>query len=58
MAVDDVAGFAVTARCPDGVVEAISATDWLARHAIHPESDSASQLTCEFEEFISRTGEG
>ncbi|MEX0677215.1 MAG: gamma-glutamyl-gamma-aminobutyrate hydrolase family protein [Pirellulales bacterium] len=56
MAVDDVApGFRVTARCPDGVVEAIeSTTDWLAFGTqFHPESDSASALDLRiFEEFI------
>jgi putative glutamine amidotransferase len=62
MAVDDVApGFAVTARCPDGVVEAIeSTTDWLAFGTqFHPESDSASALDLRiFEEFITGiTGE-
>ena len=62
MAVDDVApGFQVTARCPDGVVEAIeSMTDWMAMGTqFHPESDSASALDLRiFEEFISGiTGE-
>lgn len=62
MAVDDVApGFMVTARCPDGVVEAIeSTTDWLAFGTqFHPESESASALDLRiFEEFISGiTGE-
>jgi len=62
MAIDDVApGFQVTARCPDGVVEAIeSTTDWLAFGTqFHPESDSASALDLRiFEEFISGiTGE-
>jgi putative glutamine amidotransferase len=56
MAIDDVApGFNVTARCPDGVVEAIeSVTDWLAFGTqFHPESDSASALDLRiFEEFI------
>ena len=56
MAVDDIApGFSVTARCPDGVVEAIeSTTDWLAFGTqFHPESDSASALDLRiFEEFI------
>ena len=56
MAIDDVApGFSVTARCPDGVVEAIeSTTDWLAFGTqFHPESDSASALDLRiFEEFI------
>ncbi|MEX2113505.1 MAG: gamma-glutamyl-gamma-aminobutyrate hydrolase family protein [Pirellulales bacterium] len=62
MAVDDVApGFMVTARCPDGVVEAIeSTTDWLAFGTqFHPEATSASALDLRiFEEFISGiTGE-
>ena len=62
MAIDDVApGFQVTARCPDGVVEAIeSTTDWLAFGTqFYPESDSASALDLRiFEEFISGiTGE-
>lgn len=56
MAVDEVApGFRVTARCPDGVIEAIeSTTDWLAFGTqFHPEADSASALDLRiFEEFI------
>jgi putative glutamine amidotransferase len=56
MAIDDVApGFAVTARCPDGVVEAIeSTTDWFAFGTqFHPENESASALDLRiFEEFI------
>ena len=57
MAMDDVApGFAVTARCPDGVVEAIESTmdDWFALGTqFHPESDSASALDLRiFEEFV------
>lgn len=57
MAIDEVAaGFAVTARCPDGVVEAIESTqnDWFAIGTqFHPESDSASALDLRiFEEFI------
>ncbi|MEX0978907.1 MAG: gamma-glutamyl-gamma-aminobutyrate hydrolase family protein [Pirellulales bacterium] len=56
MAVDDVApGFSATARCPDGVIEAIeSSTDWLAFGTqFHPESESASALDLRiFEEFI------
>jgi len=57
MAIDDVApGFAVTARCPDGVVEAIeSATDgWFAFGTqFHPEHESASALDLRiFEEFV------
>jgi len=63
MAVDDVApGFAVTARCPDGVVEAIESTidGWFAFGTqFHPESESASALDLGiFEQFISGiTGE-
>ncbi len=56
MAVDDVApGFRVTARCPDGVIEAIESTsDWLAFGTqFHPEAESASALDLRiFEEFI------
>src|SRR5262249_54615155 len=56
MAIDAVApGFRVTARCPDGVIEAIeSVTDWLAFGTqFHPEADSASALDLRiFEEFI------
>ncbi len=57
MAVDEVApGFAVTARCPDGVVEAIESQrpDWFALGTqFHPESDSASALDQRiFAEFI------
>jgi putative glutamine amidotransferase len=57
MAVDLVApGFAVTARCPDGVIEAIESTrpDWLAIGTqFHPQSDSASALDLRiFEEFL------
>jgi putative glutamine amidotransferase len=62
MAVDDVApGFRVTARCPDGVIEAIeSMTDWFAFGTqFHPEAHSASALDLRiFEEFIAGiTGE-
>jgi putative glutamine amidotransferase len=63
MAVDEVArGFSVTARCPDGIVEAIeSATDeWFALGTqFHPENDSASALDLRiFEEFLTGvTGE-
>ncbi len=57
MAVDEVApGFRVTARCPDGVIEAIESTasDWFALGTqFHPEADSASALDRRiFEEFI------
>ncbi|NLF06514.1 MAG: gamma-glutamyl-gamma-aminobutyrate hydrolase family protein [Pirellulaceae bacterium] len=49
------AGFRVTARCPDGVVEAIeSVTDWFAFGTqFHPEHESASALDLRlFEEFV------
>jgi putative glutamine amidotransferase len=57
MAIDDVApGFAATARCPDGVVEAIESTmaDWFAVGTqFHPEAESASALDLRiFEEFV------
>jgi putative glutamine amidotransferase len=57
MAVDAVApGFAATARCPDGVIEAVESTsdDWFAIGTqFHPQSESASALDLRiFEEFI------
>ncbi len=57
MAVDEVAdGFVVSARCPDGVVEAIESTmdDWFAFGTqFHPENESASALDLRiFEEFV------
>ena len=57
MAVDEVApGFAVTARCPDGVVEAIESEmpDWFAFGTqFHPEAPSATALDLRFfEEFV------
>lgn len=57
MAIDLVApGFAVTARCPDGVIEAIESTreDWFAFGTqFHPESSSASALDVRiFDEFV------
>ena len=57
MAIDEVApGFAVTARCPDGVIEAIESEspEWFAIGTqFHPESDAASALDLRiFEEFI------
>ncbi len=57
MAVDEVApGFAATARCPDGVVEAIESRrdDWFALGTqFHPECDSASALDLRvFDEFL------
>ena len=66
MAVDEVApGFAATAHCPDGVIEAIESTmdDWFALGTqFHPESESASALDLRiFEEYVAgvmaRTGE-
>jgi putative glutamine amidotransferase len=63
MAIDEVApGFTVTARCPDGVVEAIESNndDWFAIGTqFHPQNDSASALDLRiFEEFIAGiTGE-
>lgn len=57
MAVDEIApGFAATARCPDGIVEAIESRmeDWLAIGTqFHPEADSASALDQRiFDEFL------
>lgn len=57
MAVDEVApGFAVTARCPDGVVECIESEmeDWFALGTqFHPEAESASAIDIRiFEEFL------
>ncbi len=57
MAIDDVAlGFRVTARCPDGVIEAIESVmeDWFALGTqFHPEAESASALDVKiFEEFV------
>jgi putative glutamine amidotransferase len=57
MAVDEVASeFRVTARCPDGIIEAIESQtdDWFAIGTqFHPEADSASALDLRiFEEFI------
>ena len=57
MAVDEVAeNFAVTARCPDGVIEAIESLypEWFAiATQFHPESDAASALDMRvFEEFL------
>jgi len=62
MAVDEVApGFAVTARCPDGIVEAIESTqpDWFALGTqFHPEAETASALDVRiFEEFMAGAGE-
>jgi putative glutamine amidotransferase len=57
MAIDELArGFRVTARCPDGVIEAIESTreDWFALGTqFHPEAASASALDVRiFEEFV------
>lgn len=57
MAIDKLAdGFEVTARCPDGIVEAIESTrpDWFAIGTqFHPEADTASALDLRiFEEFL------
>ena len=57
MAIDELApGFTVSARCPDGVVEAIESQhdDWFAMGTqFHPESSSASALDLRiFEEFL------
>ncbi len=57
MAIDEVAqGFDVTARCPDGIIEAIESRipDWFALGTqFHPEADTASALDLRvFEEFI------
>lgn len=57
MAIDELApGFSVTARCPDGVIEAIEyqGHDWVAIGTqFHPESEHASALDLRiFEEFI------
>lgn len=57
MAVDEVAeGFEVTARCPDGIIEAIESRmpDWFAIGTqFHPEAQSASALDRRiFEEFV------
>jgi putative glutamine amidotransferase len=57
MAIDEVApGFQVTARCPDGVIEAIESKieGWFALGTqFHPESEHASALDIRiFEEFL------
>ncbi len=63
MAIDEVApGFCVTARCPDGIIEAMESTmdDWWAMGTqFHPEARSASALDLRiFEEFLAGiTGE-
>ncbi len=57
MAIDELAeGFRVTARCPDGVIEAIESVreDWFAIGTqFHPEASTASALDLRiFEEFL------
>lgn len=57
MAIDELApGFTVTARCPDGIIEAIESrrSDWFAMGTqFHPESTSATALDIRvFEEFL------
>ncbi len=57
MAIDELAeGFEITARCPDGVIEAIECTrsDWFAMGTqFHPEASTASALDLRiFEEFL------
>jgi putative glutamine amidotransferase len=57
MAIDEVAAdFEITARCPDGIVEAIESRnpDWFAIGTqFHPEADTASALDLRvFEEFV------
>lgn len=63
MAIDEVgAGLRITARCPDGVVEAVESTmdDWFVLGTqFHPESESASALDQRiFEEFLDGIREG
>lgn len=63
MAVDELAsGFEVTARCPDGIIEAIesSSPEWFAMGTqFHPEADTASALDMRiFEEFLMGVKEG
>ncbi|MDP6447292.1 MAG: gamma-glutamyl-gamma-aminobutyrate hydrolase family protein [Pirellulaceae bacterium] len=57
MAIDELAeGFRVTARCPDGVIEAIeyAGEDWFAMGTqFHPEAETASALDQRiFDEFV------
>lgn len=63
MAIDELAPcFEATARCPDGVVEAIESNtpDWFAIGTqFHPEADTASALDLRiFEEFLMGAKEG
>jgi len=58
---DDVApGFAVTARCPDGVVEAIeSTTEWVAFGTqFHRSASGLGARSPHFEEFVGRNPPG
>jgi len=62
MAIDDLApGLRVTARCPDGVIEAIEndRPDWFVMGTqFHPESQSATAIDIRiFEEFVEGIGE-
>ena len=62
MAIDDLAaGLTATARCPDGIIEAVESTseEWFAMGTqFHPECDSASALdTRIFEEFVTGASE-
>lgn len=57
MAIDEIADcFTATAKCPDGIIEAIESTteDWFAMGTqFHPEADTASALDLRiFEEFL------
>ncbi|MGI9456943.1 MAG: gamma-glutamyl-gamma-aminobutyrate hydrolase family protein [Aeoliella sp.] len=57
MGIDELAeGFAVTAKCPDGIIEGIEfqSPDWFAIGTqFHPEADTASALDMRiFEEFV------
>ncbi|MEN1681632.1 MAG: gamma-glutamyl-gamma-aminobutyrate hydrolase family protein [Planctomycetota bacterium] len=63
MAIDELAPcFSATARCPDGIIEAIESNnpDWFAMGTqFHPEADTASALDMRiFEEFIMGVKEG
>jgi putative glutamine amidotransferase len=63
MALDEVApGFAVTARCPDGVIEAIESTDddWFALGTqFHPEKPYGTALDIRIvEEFVAGVRDG
>ncbi|MEM6329592.1 MAG: gamma-glutamyl-gamma-aminobutyrate hydrolase family protein [Planctomycetota bacterium] len=63
MAIDELAScFDVSARCPDGVIEAVESNtpDWFAMGTqFHPEADTASALDMRiFEEFVMGAKEG